>query len=80
MPISPNEMKKRALSFSKEWANATNEEAEAKEFLIQFLNIFHITRRKVAKLDSFTKNPNSSIKLRQNLSKTLYFITCVQTN
>jgi hypothetical protein len=48
MPISPNEMKKRALSFSKEWANATNEEAEAREFLIQLPNIFDITRRKVA--------------------------------
>jgi hypothetical protein len=34
MPISLNEMKKRALSISKEWANASNEEAESKEFLI----------------------------------------------
>lgn len=55
MPISPNEMKKRALSFSKEWANATNEEAEAKEFLIQFLNIFDITRRKVATFEHRVK-------------------------
>jgi hypothetical protein len=55
MPISPNEMKKRALSFSKEWANTTNEEAEAKEFLIQFLNIFDITRRKVATFEHRVK-------------------------
>jgi len=48
MPISINEIKKRALAFCKEWEGATNEDAEAKEFLVQFLNIFGITRRWVA--------------------------------
>jgi hypothetical protein len=55
MPISPNEMKKRAFAFSKEWANATNEEADAKEFLIHFLNIFNINRRRVATFEHRVK-------------------------
>jgi hypothetical protein len=55
MPISPNEMKKRALSFAKEWENTSREEAEAKEFLIQFLNIFDITRRRVATFEHRVK-------------------------
>ena len=55
MPISSNEMKKRALAFSKEWSDAANEEAEAKEFLIQFLNIFDIARRRVATFEHRVK-------------------------
>jgi hypothetical protein len=55
MPISPNEMKKRALAFSKEWADASNEEADAKEFLVQFLNIFDIARRRVATFEHRVK-------------------------
>jgi hypothetical protein len=31
--ISPNEIKNRALSFSKEWERDYNEDAEAKSFL-----------------------------------------------
>lgn len=41
-------MKRRALAFSREWAQDTHEEAEAKEFLTQFLHIFDIARRRVA--------------------------------
>ncbi len=55
MPISPNEMKKRALAFAKEWENTSREEAEAKEFLITFLNIFDITRRRVATFEHRVK-------------------------
>ena len=35
MPLSWNEIKTRALAFSKEWENTQREEAEAKEFLIE---------------------------------------------
>lgn len=55
MSISTAEIKSRALAFSKEWADATNENAEAKEFLIQFLNIFNITRRRVATFEHKVK-------------------------
>jgi hypothetical protein len=32
-----NEIKERAVKFTKEWENAFNEEADAKQFLIEFL-------------------------------------------
>jgi len=32
MPLSWNEIKTRALAFSKEWQNETSEDAEAKTF------------------------------------------------
>jgi len=34
MPLSWNEVKKRAIRFSKEWENAGSEEADAKQFLV----------------------------------------------
>lgn len=40
MPLSWNEIKDRALSFSKEWANVTNEDAEGKPFMEAFFNVF----------------------------------------
>jgi type I restriction-modification system DNA methylase subunit len=48
MPLNWNEIKTRATSFLKEWENTEREEAEAKEFLIDFLNIFGISRKRVA--------------------------------
>ena len=40
MALSWNEIKDRALSFSKEWADTSNEEADAKPFLVEFFNVF----------------------------------------
>ena len=34
MALSWNEIKHRALNFSKEWAGTSNEEADAKPFLV----------------------------------------------
>ena len=48
MPLSLNEIRDRALAFSKEWANETNEEAEAKSFWDGFFNVFGISRRRTA--------------------------------
>lgn len=48
MPLSWNEIKDRALAFSKEWADTHNEEADAKPFLDAFFNVFGITRKKIA--------------------------------
>ncbi len=48
MPLSWNEVKKRALEFSKEWENEVSEKAEAKTFWDEFFNIFGISRRRVA--------------------------------
>ena len=48
MPLSWNEIKSRALQFSKEWENESNEDAEAKSFWDDFFNNFGISRRRVA--------------------------------
>jgi hypothetical protein len=48
MPLSLNEIKSRALAFSKEWKDETSEDAEAKSFWDGFLHIFGISRRRVA--------------------------------
>ncbi|MFN6087407.1 MAG: DNA methyltransferase [Cyclobacteriaceae bacterium] len=46
--LSWNEIKDRALKFSNEWADTQNEEADAKPFLVEFFNVFGISRKKVA--------------------------------
>ncbi len=48
MPLSWNEIKSRALAFSREWSNAANENSEAKPFWIDFFEIFGITNKRVA--------------------------------
>jgi hypothetical protein len=44
MTLSWNEIKDRALHFSKEWANTSNEEADAKPFLIEFFEVFESSK------------------------------------
>ena len=48
MALGWNEIKERAVRFSKEWENETSEDAEAKSFWDDFFNIFGISRRRVA--------------------------------
>jgi hypothetical protein len=48
MPLSWNEIKSRALTFSRTWADAANEDSEAKPFWIAFFEIFGITDKRVA--------------------------------
>jgi type I restriction-modification system DNA methylase subunit len=55
MALSWNEIKNRALQFSKEWANTSNEEADAKPFLDAFFNVFGITRKKVGTFEHKVK-------------------------
>ena len=55
MPLSWNEIKSRALAFSKHWADAGNEDAEAKPFLIAFFEIFGITNKRVASFEHAVK-------------------------
>lgn len=51
MPLSWNEIKDRAIRFSKEWENETSEDAEAKSFWDDFFNVFGISRRKLASFE-----------------------------
>lgn len=55
MTLSWNEIKDRALKFSKEWADTHNEEADAKPFLDEFFNVFGITRRKIGTFEHRVK-------------------------
>ena len=55
MPLSWNEIKSRALQFSKEWNTTTNEEADAKPFLDAFFDVFGITRKKIGTFEHRVK-------------------------
>ncbi|MBK9441553.1 MAG: hypothetical protein IPN53_09640 [Comamonadaceae bacterium] len=46
MPLSWNEIKSRALAFSRTWADATDEASLAKPFWIGFFEIFGITDKR----------------------------------
>lgn len=48
MALSWNEIKSRAIAFSKTWEDAANEDSEAKPFWIDFFEIFGITNKRVA--------------------------------
>jgi len=58
MALSWNEIKDRAVTFSKEWEDTTNEEAEAKSFIEAFFNIFGVTRKRVGTFEHRVKKLN----------------------
>jgi hypothetical protein len=55
MALSWNEIKDRALNFSKEWEDTFNEEADAKPFLEAFFNVFGISRKRVSTFEHRVK-------------------------
>ena len=55
MPLSWNEIRSRALAFSKEWENECSEDAEAKSFWDGFFNVFGLTRRRIASFEEPVK-------------------------
>jgi methylase of polypeptide subunit release factors len=55
MALSWNEIKDRALKFSKEWADTSNEEADAKPFLVEFFNVFGISSKRVSTFEHRVK-------------------------
>lgn len=58
MALSWNEIKDRALNFSKEWADTSNEEADAKPFLVEFFNVFGISSKRVSSFEHRVKKLN----------------------
>jgi len=58
MVLSWNEIRERAIHFSKEWIDACNEEADAKPFLIEFFNVFGVSRKKIATFEHRVKKLN----------------------
>ncbi|MFN7552519.1 MAG: class I SAM-dependent DNA methyltransferase [Pseudomonadota bacterium] len=55
MPLSWNEIKDRALRFSREWAGEASERAESQTFWNAFFDVFGLTRRRVASFEEPVK-------------------------
>jgi len=55
MPLSWNEIRKRATSFAKRWQDAADENSQAKPFLIDFFEVFGITDKRVASFEHAVK-------------------------
>ena len=55
MPLSLNEIRTRAATFSREWADDFDEDAEAKSFWDGFFRVFGQERRQVAMFEKFVK-------------------------
>jgi len=55
MALSWNEIRNRAHEFSKRWEHETSEDAEAKPFWVEFLNVFGIDRKRVASFEEPVK-------------------------
>ncbi len=51
MPLSWNEIRARAITFSKEFEDDSSEDAEAKTFWDAFFNVFGIPRRRIASFE-----------------------------
>ena len=56
MPLSWNEIKTRAVSFSKEWSGEQREDAEAQTFWNDFFDVFGVKRRTVATFEEKVRN------------------------
>ena len=48
MALSWNEIRSRAISFSKEWEGESRENAESQSFWNDFFQVFGVSRRRVA--------------------------------
>ena len=56
MPLSWNEIKSRAVNFSKEWSGERREDAEAQSFWNDFFEVFGVRRRTVASFEEKVRN------------------------
>lgn len=55
MPLSWNEIKDRALKFSREWVDESSEDAEAKSFWDAFFDVFGVSRKRVGTFERKVK-------------------------
>jgi hypothetical protein len=60
VPLSWNEIKDRALRFSREWADESSEDAEAKSFWDGFFNVFGVSRRRVVSFEEPVKKADGN--------------------
>ncbi|MEO8591050.1 MAG: DNA methyltransferase [Flavobacteriales bacterium] len=55
MPLSRIEIRRRATAFAKEWADTSDEDAEAKSFWDGFFEVFGVPRKRVATFEHHVK-------------------------
>lgn len=60
MPLSWNEIRQRAITFSRNWSNASKENAEAHTFWDDFFKVFGKSRRAVASFEESVKSLTGS--------------------
>src|SRR5437764_767745 len=60
MALSWNEIRDRAVKFTKEWENTQNEEADAKSFLDAFFEVFGVPRKKIGTFEHKVKKLNEA--------------------
>ncbi len=61
MALSWNEIKDRAIRFSREWEGESSEKAEARTFWDQFFDVFGVSRRKIASFEKPVIRADDSI-------------------
>jgi len=64
MPLSWNEIRDRAVAFSREWSDGESERAEAQSFWNDFFNVFGLTRRRVAVFEKQVEMSRAGKKLK----------------
>ena len=64
MPLSWNEIKSRAIGFSKDWSSETSDRAESQSFWNAFFHIFGIERRRVASFEQQVAMARAGHKLK----------------
>lgn len=60
MPLSWNEIRDRALGFSRDWASECCESAEAKTFWDAFFHVFGMSRRRMASFEHPVKKSDGA--------------------
>jgi len=66
MPLSLNEIKDRALAFSREWEGERAERAEAQTFWNEFFNIFGVSRRRLASFEEPVRRARTRYEAKGN--------------
>lgn len=64
MPLSWNEIRDRAVAFSREWSQDTSERAEAQSFWNAFFEVFGISRKRVLVFEQQVKINRAGQKLK----------------
>jgi hypothetical protein len=64
MPLSWNEIKARAIGFSKQWSGAASERADSQTFWNEFFQIFGLERRRVASFERQVQSTRAGHKIK----------------